>query len=64
MGAAAEGDGEAVGVVGGGGGLVFNGGLIEGVAADGAGVGANVPGPHGYGVPFADLGWGVGRGRG
>ena len=55
MRAAAEGYGETVGVVGGRGGLVLDGGLVEGVAADGAGIGANVPGPHGDRVPLLDL---------
>lgn len=61
MRAAAEGYGETVGVVGGRGGLVFDGRLVEGVTADGAGVGADVPGPHCDGVPFADLGGEEGR---
>lgn len=35
--------------------LVLDGGLVEVVAADGARVGADVPGPHRYGVPLLDL---------
>lgn len=54
--------------------LVLDGGLVEVVAADGARVGADVPGPHRHGIPLLDLEarrcamfWGVwlrgGRGR-
>lgn len=45
--------------------LIFNGGLVERIAANGAGISANVPGPHGDGVPFFDFeerAWGRGFG--
>jgi hypothetical protein len=42
-----EGDAETIVVRGTGIGLVFDARLIERVAADGAGVGTDVPGPHG-----------------
>jgi len=35
--------------------LIFNGGLVERITANGAGISANVPGPHGDGVPFFDF---------
>jgi len=39
--------------------LIFDAGFVEGITTYGAGVGANVPGPHGDGVPFFDFeaGW-------
>ena len=57
--AIAEGNGQTIVVGRGRVGLVLDGGLVEGVAADGAGIGANVPGPHGDRVPLLDLkaGW-------
>ena len=53
--AGSEGDRESVFVVRGGRGLVLDGGLVEGVAADGAAVGTYVPGPHRHRIPFLDL---------
>ena len=35
--------------------LIFDGRFVERITTDGAGVGANVPGPHGDGVPFFDF---------
>ena len=55
MAAVAEGNRQTVVVGRGRVGLVLDGGLVEGVAADGAGIGANVPGPHGDRVPLLDL---------
>ena len=43
--------------------LIFNGGLVERITANGAGISANVPGPHGDGAPFFDFKE-RGRGRG
>ena len=61
--AIAEGNGQTIVIGRGWVGLILDGGLVEGVAADGAGVGANVPGPHGDRVPLLDLeagrGWGL-----
>ena len=53
--AIAEGNGQTIVVGRGRVGLILDGGLVEGVAADGAGVGTNVPGPHGDRVPLLDL---------
>ena len=61
--AIAEGNGQTIVIGRGWVGLILDGGLVEGVAADGAGVGTNVPGPHGDRVPLLDLeagrGWGL-----
>lgn len=46
MAAVTKRDGKAIVVRGAGIGLVFDGGFIERIAADGAGVGADIPGPH------------------
>lgn len=62
MAAISEGDREAVVVGRGRVGLVLDRGLVERVAADGAGVGANIPGPHGHRVPLLDLEAGRRRG--
>lgn len=36
-------------------GLIFNGGFVERVAANGASIGANIPAPHSYGIPLFDF---------
>ena len=50
--AGAPGDAQALLGGAGGVGLVLDGGLVEGVAADGARVRADAPAPHGHRVPF------------
>ena len=55
-----KGNAQSIIVRGAGIGLVFDGWFVEGIATDGAGFGAGIPGPHGDGVPFFDLeagGW-------
>ena len=37
-------------------GLVFDGGFVERVSADGTVLGANIPGPHGNGIPIRKRG--------
>ena len=60
MTAVSKGDAQSIVVGRGRIGLVFDAGLIETVATNGARIGANIPTPHGDGVPFFDFKAGAG----